>query len=404
MIDSRWKFEPASKQDDVDGRTAPLAETWARLRPLLPVIPVTRVSDLTPLDRLNLPTYSAVTPLARDLTTHMGKGRNRESARISALMEAVERISAESAPAPDCRRDSLLDLGEEAADPRDFVLPRGTGFDPGKAIEWVRSWDLMANRPTWMARDLVVSPPSGEIMSHVDTNGLASGNTLLEATVHALCEVIERDAVSQLDFISAFGDVAPGSFPRLRLDSLPPGMDQLMGPIRREGLRLEINDIRSDVLIPVFRAMIIDTDYPGRRGAQPLLSPGYGANTDATLAMSRAITEAVQARIGFVQGARDSFNASPFLTRRASQRLQEQLDAPDSIPFESVETTSHGDLLADLQYLLESLRSIGVSSVIATDLTRADWGIDVVRVRVPGLTQFAVHRNRIGERCLRHLL
>ena len=79
-------------------RITPPEETERRIVPLLARIPVTRIADLTPLDEIRLPVFTVVTPLAKDLTTHMGKGIDATSARVSALMEAVERISAETVP------------------------------------------------------------------------------------------------------------------------------------------------------------------------------------------------------------------------------------------------------------------------------------------------------------------
>jgi len=57
-----------------------------------------------------------------------------------------------------------------------------------------------------------------------------------------------------------------------------------------------------------------------------------------------------------------------------------------------------------LAFLLEGLRAAGFERVIAVDLTRPDLDVPVVRVRVPGLSCFAVDRRRVGWRCLRHLL
>jgi len=45
-----------------------------------------------------------------------------------------------------------------------------------------------------------------------------------------------------------------------------------------------------------------------------------------------------------------------------------------------------------------------VSQCIAVDLTNADWGIPVVRVRIPRLSPYSVNMRRLGPRCFRHLL
>src|SRR5262245_39602974 len=66
-----WNFGPTPRVG-LTTRAVSLELTHTSLRAVLRRIPVTRVADLTPLDRLALPVFSAVTPLAGDLTTHLG--------------------------------------------------------------------------------------------------------------------------------------------------------------------------------------------------------------------------------------------------------------------------------------------------------------------------------------------
>src|SRR5262245_15745605 len=84
------------KVSDASGRVVALEETARRVGDLLDAIPVTRVSDISRLELSPAPVMTAITPLARDLTTHMGKGSTVRAARVSAIMEAIERISAEA--------------------------------------------------------------------------------------------------------------------------------------------------------------------------------------------------------------------------------------------------------------------------------------------------------------------
>lgn len=55
----------------------------------------TRLADITGLDRVGIPVYSAVIPRSNDsISGCSGKGACRADARISAVMEAIERYSA----------------------------------------------------------------------------------------------------------------------------------------------------------------------------------------------------------------------------------------------------------------------------------------------------------------------
>ncbi|MEA2146089.1 MAG: thioglycine synthase, partial [Solirubrobacteraceae bacterium] len=112
-------------------------DTERRLTPLLARVPITRVYDATALDRLGLPVWGAVTPLACDLTVHAGKGMTAQAARISAVMVAIERVCAEDVDPARTRRASYARLRAEdrdgVLDPGAFDLPFDTRYRPGRA-------------------------------------------------------------------------------------------------------------------------------------------------------------------------------------------------------------------------------------------------------------------------------
>lgn len=403
-----WIFSSSPKIAPASGRTVPPEATAARLALVLGRLPVTRVADLTPLDPIRLPVFAAVTPLAQDLTTHMGKGPDAVSARVSALMEAVERVSAEAAPPGSTRRARFADLPPGAAvDPESLDLPADSLYSPEREITWIESFDLLAGAPVLLAADLALNPPREGVLQEVDTNGLASGNTRLEAVVHGLCEVIERDAISQMELTAHFGDpadlrppgheVAPATLPATARS----WVERLLGA----GLDVTVQDITTDLGVATFCATITDYSFPSPAGPITLHSPGWGAAVNAEAAALRAVTEAVQSRLGAVQRARDSFNVFHTGARRASrsERLR-RLQASHRLPFGRTPSFENADLRADLEHLLGCLAAAGLDRVVATDLTRPDLGIPVVRVRVPGLACYSVNRRRIGWRCLRHLL
>jgi ribosomal protein S12 methylthiotransferase accessory factor len=372
-------------------------------------LPITRVADLTPLDPLGIPVFVAVTPLARDLTTHAGKGESRVSARVSAMMEAVERISAEEAPRESLREGSFRELAAAGdpppVDPRRFELPSDSDYSPERRYRWVRSRELQAGRDVLLPEDLVCSPARAGILREVDTNGLASGNTWLEAVVHGLCEVIERDLVSQLEFATLYGDAGELRLGLRGVTGLPDRARALLERSAEHGLGVAIQHVDSDLRVPTFRALVVDPAYPTRDGPDASFFPGFGTHPDAELALERALHEAFQSRVGFIHGGRDSFNTFAGSARRQSAlaRMSVYAGAPTAW-FEDLPTARHAELQGDLEFLLGRLRAAGLSEVFVTDLTRADLGIPVVRVRVPGLAAFVVNRRRVGRRCLRHLV
>jgi len=64
------------------------AETLARIVPLLGAFGVTRLADITRLDRIGIPTYQAIRPSSRSLSVSQGKGLTPEAAKVSAAMES----------------------------------------------------------------------------------------------------------------------------------------------------------------------------------------------------------------------------------------------------------------------------------------------------------------------------
>lgn len=411
-IPEMWHFvEPASKLDALTSRVVAPEETERRLRLILPRIPVTRIADLTPLDRLGLPVYSATTPLARDLTTHMGKGLNAVSARVSALMEAVERVSAETAPATSLVRASFEELskqpGSRPVDPQTFHLPSDSAYAPERPFFWMRGYDLLADRSVLLPADLALSPPCEGILRDVDTNGLASGNTHLEAVIHALSEVIERDVQSQLEFTALFADPEDPRPPASLVDlgSLPEQASRWIERLHSRGLEVILHETTGEIGVPVFRTLLMDTSYPAPGGELPRTFLGFGCALDAEAALLRSLSEAIQALLALIQGARDSFNVFLGSRRNASRRasLHSWLAAP-SIRFSHTADRASSDLREDLAKLLERVSAAGFENVIAVDLTRPDWGVPAVRVRIPGISCFSVNRRRVDWRCLRYLL
>jgi YcaO-like protein with predicted kinase domain len=404
----RWDFRSTPKIGPCSHRTVLPRDALARVRAQASRIPITRLSDLTPLDRLRLPVFSATTPLARDLTTHMGKGLDADAAQLSAMMEAVERVSAEQVERP-TRRLSLRRISEEtsaAIDPRAFDLPDDSSFCDDGPIAWIDGWDLVRNETVWVPLDLAITPPEDGVLHHVDTNGLAAGSTLLEAVVHAVCEVIERDALGLHLFRSSFGaaeDQVDGR--RIAPESLPPACQEWTERISRNGLSLETELLDSDIGIAVFRSVLTDHAYPCSRDGNTRRFVGLGASPNAEVAATRSVTEAVQSRVAAVQGARDSFNAlsGPWRPSIRGVHLRD-VEARSRVTLSDIPTFSTNDLLEDLRYLLNRLKDAGFDRVIVVNLSRRDFGLPVVRIRVPGLTPFAVNRRRLGWRCLRYLL
>lgn len=369
-------------------------------------IPITRIADITPLDVLGIPVFTSVTPLARDLTTHLGKGIDKETARISAAMEAVERVSAEEFEGQSryATYNELASSSASVADPLSFDLPRLTSYRPDLLFEWIEAWELVSARAIWILADLARSPPQEGILDQIDTNGLAAAFTRGRAVRSAILETVERDAVSQQNFIQQYGHEGDSGHPvrrRIDLDSLPPVPKALAERAKKAGLKLILEDITTDIEIPVISSTLIDPSFSGAAGPMPLVVEGWGADLRAGAAVTHAILESFQSRLGVIHGARDSYNQVPPLRHGTGWKSSTVVAEHD---FSTLPDVNGPDIETEIALVLERLSSAGLTQVIVVDMTRKSLGLPVVRVRVPGLSLFAIDRHRVGWRSARHLL
>jgi YcaO-like protein with predicted kinase domain len=385
-----------------------MEETEKRLDAVLAKVPVSRISDVSLLVHSGIPVFSATTPLAKDLTTQLGKGVTERAARISALMEAVERVSAESVRGEVLRASfsRLVGRGCPCVDPASFDLPPESAYHPDLPIDWVAGWDIITRRETWIPVDLCVSPPDGSLLDQVDTNGLAAGSSFGEAIRHALLEVIERDATSQIHFFELFGDELLAGPPRRPLTraTLPEACAEVAARIETETTRVALEEITSDVAIPVIACHLHDAAYPAAEGPVSATFGGWGCDTDPVRAAIRALTEAHQSRIGTIQSARDSFNVIEGSSREFTRRARAPVIKPGVAA--RLEALRHepADIANEVETVIRRLRAIGVNQVVVVNMRDPALGIPVVRVRVPGLSAYMVDRRRLGWRCMRHLL
>jgi YcaO-like protein with predicted kinase domain len=366
-------------------------QTWARLMPLAPRLGITRVANITGLDDIGLPVWAAIRPNARGLSSAQGKGLDDACARVSALMEAVECWHAEHIEQP-LRLATAPELA--AADPlavvADIAGLAGHGAPAERATRrllWLQADELISGRRAWVPLDAVSTDytetgRSGLLRS---SNGLAGGNQVLEAAVHALAELIERDAVAIGD--SAMRRVDAGI--RIRPETVAdPACQSVLARLERAGLWVALFDLRSDLGVPVCGATIIDA--PGRRGWRALPAfNGYGCHLSPHIALLRALTEAVQSRLTHISGSRDDILPADY--RRAGHpeeiaALQQRLAAqPAQLDFHSLPDLSTPRFESDLALLVQRLGAAGLQQVLLADLRHAALGVPVVRAVVPGL-------------------
>lgn len=368
-------------------RTRSPQQTLATYLPLASRCGITRLANITGLDFIGIPVYAAIRPLSRSLSVAQGKGATAEAAKASALMEALEQWHAEHPLLP-LRHATAADLARHERVLDTQAIPRRGGRpDPGLQQSFVPGWDLLAEAPIWVPFDLVhlnfVVPPPVPRIYVPNSNGLASGNCLLEAATHGLCELIERDATTLW-----FVDPRPDSDLATQLDLAHCDAHNraLIERIHAADLWVAAFDMTSDLGIPCYGAVVFDK--PGSLRAMGYFW-GFGCHLDPGVALSRAVTEAVQCRLTEIVGAREDIEPEAFLRNRDDAELatmQARIHAahpPQRMSDHPARDTASFE--GDLAVLCEALRAAGIQQAAVVDLSQPDIGLPVIKVIVPEL-------------------
>jgi len=374
-------------------RAVPLDETLARIEPKVPAAGITRVADITNLDRIGIPVFSCIRPTAESgaITVYNGKGATVEESRISAIMEGIERYSSELHD----RRTHFAPYQEMFAhgrvlDPKDLILPRDADLD--RAIAWVEGYDITNDEEVLVPAQAVFHPlpPHTGQLFRTSTNGLASGNTLEEAVFHALSEVIERDAWSLVEASRNTGASV------VNIDD--PTCLAMQKKFSDAQVEVIVRDITSDIGIPTMAAIADDVLLRDPM----LLTIGIGTHTSARIAVMRALTEVAQSRLTQIHGAREDTVLAELRKKmgydRAKRINEYWFRNNGTLDYSKIASCDSDDFLEDIRFMAEALKNKGLDRVIVIDLTREEIGIPVVRVIVPGLEIFAMDPERRGER------
>lgn len=361
------------------------SETLVRVRPQAPEMGITRLGNVTGLDRIGIPVAIAVRPNSRSVSVAHGKGLELTQAMASALMEATESFHAEQIG--ECRLASYCELAAEGnvVDPG-ALCTAGRPFDAAAPIQWRQGYDLLRQEACWVPAEIVHTdytlPRDGYFCA--GSNGLASGNHLIEAIGSAICELVERDAVALWNALD-FRKRAARALDIASVDD--PDCRELLAKYDKAGIPVRVWDVTTEIGIASFLCDCRDRS----EGETGRLRRFYGAgcHPDRAIALVRALTEAAQARLSYITGIRDDLPLPEYRESSNDEIVDALLGAlcrevtPRS--FGEIPSYRADDLAQDLRWELQRLRSAGMARVIAIDLTRPEFGIPVVRAVVPGL-------------------
>ncbi len=387
-------------------RIIPPSETIENNVDKLKIAGITRISDITHLDRIGLPVFTAVRPTSKEgsISIYGGKGINEEHAKASAMMEGFERYSAE-------KQDEMLFIGSlnDVSDMGNFIHPESLNLPnnfkkenlDSMILEWNIGHDLISDEDYYVPSNAVYHPyitenTSASPLFKSNTNGLASGNSLNEAILHGMFEVIERDAWSIFELTHKNSS-------QIDLDSIESDLikDMLLKFSKNE-VDIKLMNLTADINVPTIAASADDTLLKDAG----LLTLGIGTHLNPEIAVIRALTEVAQSRATQIHGAREDTVRADFARTAGYERMKRINkhyfeDDENKISFEDIENNSTTSITRDINVVLEELERNEIERVVYCDLTRPELDVNVVRVVIPTMELYSIDQSRAGYRFLR---
>ena len=354
--------------------------------------------NATKLDRIGIPVFlcNRIRP-DNSRTSHTGKGVSAIQAQVSLTMESIERFSSEYRDdyAPLLIKGCYADLKKHhtVLNPESLILSMMNDYRHDREIYWMWGTDLLRQEDILVPACTVYHPfhLDDVFMINTHTNGIATGNTMEEAVVHGLAEVIERDAWSIVQYNRHYRDalfVEDGADSHFIID--------IIDSYEKAEVEIVAKDITSDIGVPVIAAfsrdMVHETMVP---------IDGFGAHLDPKVAMVRALLEIATTRALFIdkygiEGMQESMCAY----YREEDETDPRFYASDRKNLSDIAVEYTDDIYDDIQILMMKLEARGLDRVIAVDLTRPDLGIPTVRMVVPGAEASCFDKSRRGERLM----
>ena len=378
---------------------------------------ITRLTEITDLDRVKIPVFSAIRPTAQSggVSVYAGKGATREQAKASAMMEGFERYSAERQDKDSERTfvDTYNNLindpstSNNVLDPRDLLLPKNYGNEnvANSRLEWIEAEDIISEEIIHVPSNAVFHPyvptrevsPSPIAIFKGNTNGLASGNIIEESVLHGIFEVVERDAWSIFELTKR-------NKREINQDTIENDIiNELLDKFHSQGINIKLMDLTADLKITTIAASADDTVLKD----PALLTLGVGTHLNPEVAVIRALTEVAQSRATQIHGTREDTIRADFMRKSGYERMKKMnrhyfQKEEETIDLKDIEDKSSHSIKRDIETSIEEVQKAGFKQILYTDLTRDEIGINVSRVIIPKAELYSLDEERLGTRALEY--
>jgi ribosomal protein S12 methylthiotransferase accessory factor len=399
--DRAFGLSSSVKPPATDRFSTNVAEAYSHAVRLKSVVGVTRIGMIASLAELDgVYVSQAARPSGAWSSTYgSGKSDSKEGAITGGVMEEVEKWAQEQFAGQPivCSYSELGEREEHTINPRNLDLPYDSTFTEGTALPWHRCTDLIQGSFPWVPLAAIACPfhagKNNPFYSArgarvvFSTNGLASGFTLAEAVVHAVCECIERHTTRICDLhIENPGLTLPRNWPRrIDLETLPPRTQWLIERLREAKCEISLWDITAGIRVPTLMARVT-RDFR--------LAEGWATHPNPGVAGSMALLEACQTLASQVAAGREDLSVQARSLgrhertrplRRSVELFWQNHDSSGASVAE-VQGFVTNNIFDEFTWIRERLAQAGIRNLITVDLTRSEIApAHVVRVLIPGL-------------------
>lgn len=368
----------------------PPADHEGQLEQLLPFcrrFGITRLADITGLDRIGLPIVQAIRPTALSEVTALGRGRSLAQAAIGAIMESCERFFAEAVSPARIIHATADELALATGLFEGLMREDGADGWRSRRLPWIMGIDLPSGEATPVPLELVHTrythpPPAGDGVFTRSTTGLACHFSASQALLHGLFECIERDAMARAFRTHGFFELHRIVPPRSA------GLTELLKIADKAGIAAAFWQAPSPTGLPVIWCQTLETGP--ERPLLALPTEGYSARPHLEGACEDALREALVTRAAAISGARDDQTAPHYGDSRFDEALAQAreliLHGRATAPAPTVSPTSLAELLA-----LVAASQLGPVLAVPVGIDD-EAGITCIRTALAGARAFCVVR------------
>jgi ribosomal protein S12 methylthiotransferase accessory factor len=314
----------------------------------------------------------AYRPASLTYAVSLGTGTTVAQSRVSAVMESIETWHAENLCLPIAARATAAALHLDY-DVRTLNLAPRSPLTSAVVLDWVSGRGLLSGREILAPVDCIRLDETrprdwGAVYFWPTSAGLATGSSFADAVLHGLHELVERASLAN------YWGVPPSR--RCYVDPWScqdPAARGILQALKAAECAVTVCDVTVLAGLPCYAATVWSDDLPMR-------CSGFGCHVNSSIALGRAMSEAVLTRLAAISGARDDIDSTLY-------REMAKPDRPARLA--RVRADAGGADVRDMQSTVRRVACLVAAAAgtepLAVRLDHEELGIPAVKVIAPGL-------------------